>query len=1119
MVTENVTISFVENGARVIKRKIDDIGQAANHATRGIFLLKRALFVLGGAGLLRGLQKYVDLLTNLENKLRLTTTSTANLEAVQDQLFAAANRARSSIEAAGDIYTRVALSARQLGVSQQAVIAVTETLQKAAILSGAGAQEAHAALIQLGQGLASNRLSGDELRSVLEQLPYVADLIVNYLNQTQQFGQVTRGTLRQLGKEGKLTSDIVFNAIAASQQSVNALFAQTNPTIEQAFNVARNNILKFIDDFDDATGASAALANAIIAISENLNIILGVLGLVAGGFALSFGASVLARIKLYMTNITRIGVGVAQLADIQVISAKKQVIATSAVLNDNRARLANIAMRRTQITATLENAKAEYAEATAVFQGGSARSAATGQFISMTAARDRLTAATIRLTAAEHANNIATGRTVALSAEVALAQNAHAASITRLNTATVVQGGLMARLSRTFPLLSGSVRILVGLISRFFGLLFSNPITGFIALLVSLIAAVFLFGDKIQIAGSKILTLKDIMVAAFQIMGEKISGIVGIIHQFFTPAINSMINATIYLKDKIVEVWNFIVDTLIKVAETIANIINSIIGFFVGLVNGTIRAFGILPDAIIDIFNILRNGVLTVIENMVNGIIDGVKAIPEKFEKAMKSILSFAKDTVQWIVDAFDAMPKALEKIAEKAMELMKKKFHDGINSIRELLSKLPGITLEPLEEFVSKFNGMVFELPDFPSFEPFFQEGRFSLDQFKGEVTGAASEVGTIYADEFANALSRNFLGEAGNSVMAAFANLMQRAMANALNAASDRAMIARFGGSAGGDVATPVSVAGTGGAKTKTFAEEMAELQQKIELERQYGIQKAITNQILSIEKAIKRELSATEKDQVASAMQLLEVSKVYGSILEEIRGPQEALQFGQAALNQLFEEGAISLDHYNSKLRELQINADKAANTIGGGFRAAIAGAIQSAGQFGETLGNFIVGAAGRAADAIVEFAQTGKLNIRAFFADLFAQLLKLAAQRLLLSFLGGFLGIPGASLAGGGLGFATGGSILPSGPGSTDSQIVTFAKRPDERVDILTPGQQQAQKNGEDRNNGTTIVQSPPVNIVALLNPSDIINVFNDGGDAQIINILQRNSSTVKQIAQS
>ena len=202
MVTENVNIRFVESGARVVKRKIDEIGEAANNATRGLFLLKRALFVIGGAGLVSTLASYADALTNMENRLRLTSSSTQNLEAVQDALFASANRSRSAVEATGEIYTRVALSARNLGASQQDVISVTETLQKAAVISGASAREANAALIQLGQGLASNRLSGDELRSVLEQLPYVSDLIVDYLNKTGQFGKVSRGELRQLGKEG-----------------------------------------------------------------------------------------------------------------------------------------------------------------------------------------------------------------------------------------------------------------------------------------------------------------------------------------------------------------------------------------------------------------------------------------------------------------------------------------------------------------------------------------------------------------------------------------------------------------------------------------------------------------------------------------------------------------------------------------------------------------------------------------------------------------------------------------------------------------------------------------------------------------------------------------------------
>ena len=1106
MVTENVTISFVENGARVVKRKIDEIGQAANNATRGIFLLKRALFVLGGAGVVNSLVKMTDALTNMENKLRLTSTSTANLEAVQDALFASANRSRSAVEATADVYSRIALSARGLGASQQQIIAVTETLQKAAIISGASAQEANAALVQLGQGLASDRLSGDELRSVLEQLPYVADIIVDYLNKTGQFGTVTRGTLRQLGKEGKLTADVVFKAIEAAQSGVDQLFAQTNPTIEQAFNVARNNLLKFIDDFDDATGASAALAKAIIVISQNLDIVVSVLGLVAAGFALSFGAALLGRINAYVDGFTRAGAALARYAAIQVASANKQVAATSATLNDTRARLQNITTRQAQIGATLRNAQAEYAEAEAQFVGGRARSAATGQFIAMQGARDRLTAATIRLTAAERANNIATGRSAALSAEVTAAETAQAAARTRLGAATAAQGGFVARLAGTFPLLTGLVRGAAGAFSGLFAILAANPVGAVIAVIAALIALIFAFGDRIKVTADGVVSLRDAMIAAFQLIYEAISSVVSALIDFLQPAINVLKDAWASYLQLVIDVWT-------GIGTIVLNVINLILGTIVGFVNGTIKAWGTLPAAILDIMTIIRNGVLTAVENLVNGFIDGVRSIPEKFGQAMDSIVQFASDAVTYVFDAFSALPGAISAIAEKAAAFLKQKFLEAINVIINALNVLPGIAIDTFDAVGAATGDIKFDLPTLPSFEPIFDQGRLSLEQFKGDVTGAASDVGKIYADEFASAYSRNLAGEAGAAVLDAAGKLgtsiTDRARQNIANQPP--------AGTVSTTPTTPTNVpgAGGGGKDQKTFAQELAELQQKIELEKQYGIQKEINNQILSIEKSIKRELSATEKDQVASAVQLLEISKAYGSILEEIRGPQEALQFGQAALNQLFQEGAITLDMYNTKLRELQINADKASGTLAGSFRAAIASSIQSASQLGDALGNSVVNAAGNAADAIVEFAKTGEFNVRQFFNDLFAQLLKLAAQQILLRLLGSVLGIPVGGFSQGGSilpGFAGGATILPNGPGSTDSQVVAFKKRPDERVDILTPGQQQRQKeqmkSGDGTSSGASNVQVNP-KIVNVLDPGIVGQFLNSPeGEAVIVNTIQK-----------
>ena len=96
-----------------------------------------------------------------------------------------------------------ALRGTGIGLNQLEVLFVG--ISNAARLSGAGTQEASAALLQLKQGLASGVLQGDELRSVLEQLPAFAQAIAKELN-------VNVGALRRLGSEGKITSETVFNA-------------------------------------------------------------------------------------------------------------------------------------------------------------------------------------------------------------------------------------------------------------------------------------------------------------------------------------------------------------------------------------------------------------------------------------------------------------------------------------------------------------------------------------------------------------------------------------------------------------------------------------------------------------------------------------------------------------------------------------------------------------------------------------------------------------------------------------------------------------------------------------------------------------------------------------------
>ncbi|MFZ9570170.1 MAG: tape measure protein, partial [Vulcanococcus sp.] len=96
-------------------------------------------------------------------------------------------------------------SLRGTGIGLKELEVLYVGLNKAARLSGAGSAEAASGILQLKQAFASGRAQGDELRSVLENLPVFAQAVAKEM-------KANVGELRQLGADGKITSDIIFKA-------------------------------------------------------------------------------------------------------------------------------------------------------------------------------------------------------------------------------------------------------------------------------------------------------------------------------------------------------------------------------------------------------------------------------------------------------------------------------------------------------------------------------------------------------------------------------------------------------------------------------------------------------------------------------------------------------------------------------------------------------------------------------------------------------------------------------------------------------------------------------------------------------------------------------------------
>lgn len=1074
MVTENVNIAFQATGIPVIVRKIDELGHAADRASRGFFLLQRALFTLGGFGLTRILTGSLDALTNMENRLRLTTESSYELEKVQRELFEIAKRTRSSWEGVSEIYNRAALSAKALGIAQQDVLTFTEGVAKAAAISGAGTQEARAALIQLGQAVASNRLGGDELRSILEQLPFAADVIAKYMTATGQYGEVTRGNIRELGREGKITAKVIVEAFKSAEGELADLFESMPTTIGQALEIARTNFMIFLDEFDEATGFSDKIAKSILVIGDNI----GLIAKAAAALAAVFGVALFGRVARSLGQFTDgIRANIVQ----QNALKRAQIGNNQYLLDQARNTLNSVSANRAQYTQNLAliaqkkvMLQQEIQEAQFGVRNGQARNIQTGQYVSLAAAKANLVALGGRLQALEALEAAEAQRLAAARVAQAGATNTYAAALVRLQAAqagaTLGARALAAAnvaLTASMTFLKNAASSLFAFIGGWPGILIAAGVAllSFVGTAESAAARFDRLTQSTSASDVAITEVKDAQVALNDAIAQ-----MGNVSNAATAQLIADSQAQLMAKLALLELER---DALVRLQEERAPDLEAFR-----------QELALLEQKRAKLQQLIE---LRVSEGR-TGIADRLKEDLKKIDDQIKS----ASDKVKELGAQFTLTNGQIQRMTATIR-----------SAYSDILVKAGGL-VDRSTTFAAKL------------LEAVRNGSAFSGLNMQGAVNPAVSA-----ADRLIERLVRGI-------------NLIRQALGLAATGPQlppgpgdittsprpkERPVDIDFGvpdpGTGGGG-----GGGGGGGEPPATFADELADLQKKIELEKQFGLVKEANNTILSIEEKLKRSLSATEKEQITNTTRLLEIAKLQGQVLEETRGPQERLQIGQQALNELFEQGAISLDIYLGKLRELQVAALQAQGTFGGGFKAAIAGAMQTTAEFGEAIGNQFVGFVNSAADAIVNFAKTGKINVKALFQELFANLLKLAAQRLLLTFLGGILGIPGTSGLGGGkglTGFASGGSILPSGPGSTDSQVVAFKKRPDERVDILTPGQQAAQrKGGAGGSGGTTIVKSPDVNIAAMISPSDIVGAFRQAGSTTLVQMIMDEAPTIRKV---
>ncbi len=274
--------------------------------------------------------RLADEYANMAGRLNLVSDSTAQATAAQAKLFDLAQQTRTGVAGLSDVFVKLRQSTDGTGISQERLLAITGTIGKTMTLSGSSAESMTAALMQLGQGMSAGVLRGEELNSILEQAPALAQAIATGMG-------TTVGALRKLGEEGKLTSEVVVNALEQSAKKVDSDFSKLPLTVGQAMTQVQNSLLQAVGVFDQANGLSSGLASGISTLAQNMGTLVSVATVLAGVMAGRMAASVYAGVTATLADRT------ARIASLQATVAQTEAVAihTGFVLADARATLAS----------------------------------------------------------------------------------------------------------------------------------------------------------------------------------------------------------------------------------------------------------------------------------------------------------------------------------------------------------------------------------------------------------------------------------------------------------------------------------------------------------------------------------------------------------------------------------------------------------------------------------------------------------------------------------------------------------------------------------------------------------------------------------------------------------
>lgn len=296
-----------------------------------------------------------DTMTQNTARLNLMNDGNQSTEELQKKIYQSAQSSRGDYLGTTDSIAKMGLMAGDAFGSNTELIGFMELINKQFKIAGTSAAGIDAAMLQLTQAMGAGALRGEELNSVLEQAPIIVKNIAKYMG-------VPVGEIKDLAKEGKITADVVKNAMFSASQEINSQFESIPMTFTDVITRVKNAaiqgfqpIAKQINGIVNSDRVKQFVNMSVVLIGKLTSVLSSSIDLIAG-----IGAAIYDNWSLIAPVLGTVVAGITAYNIALGVIAVKTAIVKGATLAYNLALIAQNALHGVNNTALITSTAAQW---------------------------------------------------------------------------------------------------------------------------------------------------------------------------------------------------------------------------------------------------------------------------------------------------------------------------------------------------------------------------------------------------------------------------------------------------------------------------------------------------------------------------------------------------------------------------------------------------------------------------------------------------------------------------------------------------------------------------------------------------------------------------------------